>query len=225
MGAALFSEVVNYMDITRNRPPFSDPEKHEVLNSIFSNEHDWQAFFYACSSPTIQNELNRPSLRFAKGHIVETYIAAILETVGGKVVDEKGYDVVMTVGGRECRIECKFERREGRQGVSRRLANTMGEGDGGHEFACDLLLFISQGEVNAIFSDEIQDGMLKRTKDAVMIVVDRTFLRTGPRVTRATSSLKPSSRTFVHMFEGLCRDFVDLTRADYLALCEPELRD
>lgn len=206
------------MIISSSRPKFTDSEKREVLNSIFSDDHHWQAFFYACSSPTIQHELNRPSLRFAKGHIIETYIASILEAVGGRVVDQKGYDVVMVVGDRECRIECKFEGREGRRGVKRRLANKMGEGDGGHEFACDLLLFASPDEVNAIFSDEITDRMLKRTKDAVIISVNRTALRAGPRVSRATSALEPSTRTFIQMFEDLCRDFVDLTKADYLAL-------
>lgn len=206
---------ITAMNITNDRPIFDITSKKEILNKLFLDDRQWQAFFYACSSPTVQYELNRPSLRFAKGHIMETYIASI---VGGKVVDETGYDVVMDIGGRECRIECKFEAKPEKRRLSRRLANKMGEGDGGHAFSCDVLLFISCGEVNAIFSDEITSGMLKRTKDAVLINVDRESVHAGPIVSAATSCMAPSSRTFVGMFEGLCRDFVDLTREDYLAL-------
>jgi hypothetical protein len=84
-----------------------------------------------------------------------------------------------------------------------------------HEFSCDVLLFISPTEINAIFADEVGEDMLGCTRDAVIIKCPRDRLRAGSR--RATQALAPSSRTFLAMFEALCREFVDLSQADYRA--------
>ena len=68
------------MQILTNRIAFTGVEKQGVIDAIFGNTEGWQSFFFSCTSPTLRHELNRASLRFAKGHLIETYVASI---VGG----------------------------------------------------------------------------------------------------------------------------------------------